>query len=68
MASPTPLLAVREATAARMLDMTLKDFRHLVQIGALPAPVDLPGKILRWRVSDLKAILSRNLTEDEFET
>ncbi|PRZ45000.1 hypothetical protein [Tritonibacter scottomollicae] len=67
MSRRTPLLAVKEATAARMLDMHTNEFRNLVQIGALPQPIDLAGQVMRLRVSDLEAILSGAVPDEGFE-
>lgn len=52
----TPL-AVRDTTAAKMLDMTPAEFRALVDAGALPGPESIGGH-KRWRVDQLRAILS----------
>ncbi|MBZ4022881.1 hypothetical protein CKO11_10455 [Rhodobacter sp. TJ_12] len=68
MSRRTPFLAVKEATAARMLDMRTNEFRRLVQLGALPQPIELAGQVLRWRVSDLEAILTGAVPEEGFET
>lgn len=48
-------LFVRETKAARMMDMSTSEFLGLVDQGALPGPVDLPGS-KRWRIADLKAV------------
>ena len=50
-------LFVRAATAAAILDMTPREFRALVQTGALPAPCVLAGDIQRWDVEELRATL-----------
>ena len=50
-------IAVRESTAARLLDMSAAEFRRLVAAGALPGPVRI-GPNERWRVDQLQAILS----------
>lgn len=50
------LIAVREKKAASMLDMTVDQFRALVEQGALPAPITI-GEHQRWRVDQLNAIL-----------
>ncbi len=52
---PQPI-AVKETTAAAMLDMSASEFRRLVGHGALP-PAKQIGGTLRWRVADLDAIL-----------
>ncbi len=46
-------LFVRAATAARMLDMSVPEFRLLVAEGALPPPCRLD----RWDVEQLRAIM-----------
>lgn len=64
----TPL-AVREKTAARMLDMSQADFQRLVKDGALPGPTRI-GDVTLWRVADLEAILSGDAArpgDQEFE-
>lgn len=55
MTAPRPL-AVREATAAAMLDMPATEFRRLVQSGAMPQPVRIGGNE-RWLVDQIQAIL-----------
>jgi predicted DNA-binding transcriptional regulator AlpA len=50
-------LAVTERTAASMLDMPVAKFLRLVHAGACPPPMKI-GDEVRWRVSDLEAILS----------
>jgi hypothetical protein len=62
-------LAVKERTAAGLLDMSGSEFRRLVNAGALPAPC-LVGGVERWRVADLEAILNGNAArphDDDFE-
>ncbi|GAW34980.1 helix-turn-helix domain-containing protein [Roseovarius sp. A-2] len=49
-------IAVKENTAAAMLDMSQAEFRRLVGRGALPPPCQI-GEAVRWRVADLEAIL-----------
>ena len=56
MTSPRPI-ALRETSAARMLDLSVAHFRRLVAGGALPPPVHL-GDVCLWRTDDLEAILS----------
>ncbi|WP_116082039.1 hypothetical protein [Tropicimonas sp. IMCC34011] len=55
MGAPQPL-AVRDTTAAKMLDMPAFEFRRLVDAGALPKPCRI-GQHDRWRVQDIKAIV-----------
>lgn len=52
---PQPI-AVREVTAAAMLDMSASEFRRLVGRGALPPPKKIGGAT-RWRVAELEAVL-----------
>lgn len=51
------MLFASEASAARLLDMRPAEFRALVQSGALPQPVKIAGKIERWSVAELDAIV-----------
>jgi|AntRauTorcE11898_2_1112593.scaffolds.fasta_scaffold44129_2 predicted DNA-binding transcriptional regulator AlpA len=66
---PQPI-AVRERTAAAMLDMSASEFRRLVDRGALPPPKKIGGTT-RWRVADLEAILvglaGKPGDDDDFE-
>jgi predicted DNA-binding transcriptional regulator AlpA len=50
-------LAVRDTTAAAMLDMPAAEFRRLVERGALPKPVRI-GQHERWHVAQIEAILT----------
>jgi hypothetical protein len=62
----TPLFA-KEATAAKLLDMTPADFRRLVGQGALPRPC-LIGDVERWATDDLRRIKTgQAMQDDEFE-
>ncbi|WP_170759909.1 hypothetical protein [Ruegeria lacuscaerulensis] len=63
-----PLFA-KEQTAAKLLDMTAKEFRELVDNGALPPPKTLAGGLERWNVQDLCAIANGDAArpEDEIE-
>ncbi|HBM58440.1 MAG TPA: DNA-binding protein [Citreicella sp.] len=67
MAAPAPL-AVRDTTAARMLDMPAAEFRRLVDAGALPKPRRIGGHE-RWRTADIEAILSGDsaIPHEDFE-
>lgn len=49
-----PIL-LKEASAARMLDMTVAEFRHLVDMGVLPKPGKC-GPLLRWNAEEVRAI------------
>ncbi|RVV99724.1 hypothetical protein EKE94_03325 [Mesobaculum littorinae] len=61
-------IAVRETTAAAMLDMPATEFRRLVSVGALPQPCRI-GRHERWRVDQIEAILSGGaaLPDEDFE-
>lgn len=61
MNAPLPPLAVRDTTAAMMLDMPTSEFRRLVNDGALPPPCSIGGHH-RWRIADINAILNGNAT------
>lgn len=50
-------VAVKDTTAARLLDLSAAEFRRLVDAGALPPPVKI-GPHERWRVEQIKTILS----------
>ncbi|KUP90937.1 helix-turn-helix transcriptional regulator [Tritonibacter horizontis] len=56
MGHQTQPIAVRDTTAAKMLDLPATEFHKLVNAGALPKPCNL-GHHVRWRVSDIQAIL-----------
>jgi len=68
MAAPRPSpIAAKDTTAAKLLDMPLKDFRRLVHQGALPQPVHI-GEHERWRVAEIEAILTGHTMDEDFET
>lgn len=52
-----PILA-NEKNAARLLDMTVAEFRSLVRAGHLPAGRELVPGFIRWNVDDLRRIAS----------
>lgn len=61
-------IAVREKTAAAMLDMTASEFRRLVEGGHLPPPKSIGG-MPRWETSALHRIISGEAIGDsDFET
>lgn len=60
-------ILARESTAAKMLDMPLKEFRALVESGSLPKPVKIGGRIERWSVKQLEAISSGAILNEDFE-
>jgi len=61
-------LAVKDTTAARMLDLSAAEFRKLVSAGALPPPARI-GTHERWNVDQLRAILRGDAARpnDDFE-
>lgn len=61
--------ALREANAAAYLDLPVTRFRKLVSSGAFPGPVRLADNLERWRVDDLRAILTGEAARptEEFE-
>ena len=61
-------VAVRDTTAAAMLDMSAAEFRRLVERGALPPPARIGG-LERWRVDQIEAILRADAArpEENFE-
>lgn len=68
---PAQPLAVKDTTAAAMLDMTASEFRRLVGQGSLP-PAKPIGGCKRWSVAELAAILSgegrkRACDDEDFE-
>lgn len=66
MANMRPILA-GEHMAAKLLDMTLGDFRGLVECGALPGPaVWIADKFPRWSVADLEAIATGAVLQEDF--
>lgn len=61
-------IAVRERTAAAMLDMTPAEFRRLVDGGHLPPPRTIGG-MARWETSTLRRIISGEAADEgDFET
>ncbi len=50
---PATPLFVKDTGAARLLDMSTKEFRRLVEQGALPRPVNFD----RWDVEQLKSVM-----------
>ncbi|WP_306155430.1 hypothetical protein [Roseovarius sp. MMSF_3281] len=51
------MIAVKDTTAASMLDMSAPEFRRLVDAGVLPPPCRI-GKHERWRVDTIKAVVN----------
>jgi predicted DNA-binding transcriptional regulator AlpA len=61
MANLTPMFA-SEANAARALDLSVKDFRALIEAGALPRP-RMIGNHSRWDMAELQRIISGQAVE-----
>ena len=59
-------IAVRETTAAAMLDMKPSEFRRLVEGGHLPPPRHIGG-LPRWDTGELRRIITGAAASDEFE-
>jgi hypothetical protein len=55
-----------ERTAAGLLSLKLKEFRELIDIGVVPAPILIGGKFPRWHVQDLETRLNGNGSEEQF--
>jgi hypothetical protein len=62
MSVAAPILA-NEASAARLLDMKLAEFRSLVDAGHLPRPREIAPGVPRWVVDDLRRIASGEASE-----
>lgn len=62
----TMLLAVKDTTAARMLDMPASEFRRLVAAGVLPKPCVIGGNE-RWRVDMIEAVVNGDASWPEDE-
>lgn len=65
---PARQIAVKDTTAASMLDLSASEFRRLVEAGALPQPCRIGGHE-RWRVDMLEAVVNGDAAkpEQEFE-
>ncbi|MDD9727190.1 HNH endonuclease [Roseovarius sp. SK2] len=63
------LLAVKDTTAARMLDMPASEFRRLVAAGVLPKPCQI-GDLERWEYAHIKCIAvgAASFVSDFFDT
>lgn len=59
---PVPLFA-DERTAAQLFDMTVTEFRKLVEAGHLPRPRDLGEGMQRYNVEELRRIASGEAVE-----
>ncbi len=57
MSQVVPIFA-SEATAAKLLDMTHRQFRDLVAAGLLPRGKEFVPGVWRWAVDDLRRIAS----------
>ena len=52
----SPMIMAGERNAAKLLDMTPKEFRKLVDAGHLPEPVQIAPGVVRWPVEKLASI------------
>jgi predicted DNA-binding transcriptional regulator AlpA len=52
------LIAAKEATAAKLMDMSLAEFRKLVTCGALPSGREIAPGFVRWSVDELRTVLN----------
>ncbi|OCX64182.1 hypothetical protein BFP70_01305 [Thioclava sp. SK-1] len=50
------LIFAKEATAARLLDMGVEEFRNLVHSGHLPKPTEIAPGVSRWSADDIKRL------------
>lgn len=49
---------LRDREAAALLGVARSTFLEMVQKGDAPKPVQLPGRITRWRFSDLQGYIA----------
>ena len=54
-ADPAPTLAVDSRAAAAMIGVSLSTWARMVAAARTPAPLDLPGRVVRFAVADLQA-------------
>lgn len=59
-----PLFASPKKAAA-LLDMSQREFLDLVEKGALPGPVRIGGRIERWNMRQIEAILTGEAMQDD---
>lgn len=57
MVANAPILA-SESTAARLLDLSLTEFRRLVREGLLPPGREIAPGVIRWDVETLRRIVT----------
>jgi hypothetical protein len=62
MPAPSPI-AASEATAARLLDMGVAEFRELVVAGVLPRGREIAPGLRRWDVAELRKIITGHAAE-----
>ncbi|PTV94900.1 AlpA family transcriptional regulator [Rhodobacter aestuarii] len=62
------ILYATDRTAAKLLDMKPAEFRDLVEVGALPAPLKI-GTFERWSIEEINAIVqgTKPKPTEEFE-
>lgn len=63
MVAHAPILA-SESTAARLLDLSLAEFRRLVSEGALPPGREIAPGLIRWDVETLRRIASGQAADE----
>lgn len=64
MGAVSPIFAT-DRTSAKLLDMSCREFRDLVDKGYLPKPILLGGEHERWKVSELERIASGEAAKPE---
>ena len=62
-----PLIFASDRTAAKMFDISYREFLDLVEMGFLPKPVLVGGQHLRWRVTELEWIASGAAARPEID-
>lgn len=63
MVAHAPILA-SEGTAARLLDLSLIEFRRLVREGLLPPGRQIAPGVIRWDVETLRQIASGQAADE----
>ena len=63
MVAQAPILA-SESTAARLLDLSLTEFRRLVAEGMLPPGRPIAPGVIRWDVETLRRISSGQAADE----
>jgi predicted DNA-binding transcriptional regulator AlpA len=50
------LIMVRESTAAKMLELSVSEFRNLIALGSLPQGRVIGPRVTRWDVEALRSV------------